>query len=56
MKQQAFTADLYDTRLAEGIPEEDVKEDIARMPIPEYLNCVAVWVAKHERRTLNPNG
>lgn len=48
-----FTANLYDTRLAEGIPEEDVKEDIARMPIPEYLNCVAAWVAKYESRTLN---
>jgi len=40
-----FTTSLFEARLAEGIPEEDVKEDIARMPISEYLNCVADWVA-----------
>jgi hypothetical protein len=40
-----FTTSLFEQRLAEGIPEDDVKEDIARMPIPEYLNCVADWVA-----------
>lgn len=44
-----FTANLYEARLAEGIPEEDVREDIARMPIPEYLNCVADWVASTQR-------
>ena len=43
-----FTASLFEARLAEGIPEDDVREDIARMPVPEYLNCVADWVAKHE--------
>lgn len=40
-----FTTSLFEERLAEGIPEDDVREDIARMPIPEYLNCVADWVA-----------
>jgi hypothetical protein len=29
---------------AEGVPQEDVKEDIARMAITEYLKCVADWV------------
>ena len=42
-----FTTSLFEARLAEGIPENDVREDIARMPIPEYLNCAADWVAKH---------
>jgi hypothetical protein len=40
-----FTTSLFEARLAEGIPADDVKEDIERMPIPEYLNCVADWVA-----------
>ena len=40
-----FTTSLFGARLAEGIPEDDVREDIDRMPIPEYLNCVADWVA-----------
>jgi hypothetical protein len=40
-----FMTSLFEARLAEGIPEDDVKEDIARMPIPEYLNCVVDWVA-----------
>ena len=43
-----FATSLYEARLAEGIPENDVREDIARMPIPEYLNCVAEWVAKQK--------
>lgn len=43
-----FTASLFEERLAEGIPENDVIEDIARMPVPEYLNCVADWVAKQK--------
>jgi len=47
-----FTTSLFETRLAEGIPEDDVREDIARMPIPEYLSCVAAWVAKNENRIL----
>jgi hypothetical protein len=49
-----FTTSLYDQRLAEGISDVHVKEDIARMPIPEYLNCVASWVAKHDWRTPAP--
>jgi len=40
-----FTTSLFEARLAEGIPEDEVREDIARMPIPEYLDCVADWVA-----------
>jgi hypothetical protein len=44
-----FTTSLFEARLAEGISEDDVKEDIARMPIPEYLDCVASWVATHDR-------
>ena len=46
-----FTTSLFEARLAEGLSEEGVKEDIARMPIPEYLTCVAGWVAKHEWRS-----
>lgn len=42
-----FTKSLYEERIAEGIPEDDVKEDLARMPVPEYLNCVVDWVATH---------
>jgi hypothetical protein len=42
-----FTASLFESRLAEGIPEGDVREDIERMPIPEYLDCVKEWVALH---------
>jgi hypothetical protein len=49
-----FTTSLFEARLAEGIPEDDVKEDIARMPIPEYLNCVVDWVTQHEDRSLSP--
>jgi hypothetical protein len=44
-----FTTSLYEARLAEGIPEVAVREDIARMPIPEYLNCVVDWVAGTKR-------
>jgi hypothetical protein len=51
-----FTTSLFEARIAEGIPEDDVREDIERMPIPEYLNCVRDWVAKHERRVLSPAG
>lgn len=40
----AFTTSLYEARLAEGIPEEDVRQDIARMPIPEYLDCLTGWI------------
>lgn len=43
-----FTTSLFESRLAEGIPESDVREDIARMPIPEYLSCATNWVAKHK--------
>jgi hypothetical protein len=43
-----FTTSLFESRLAEGIPENDVREDIARMPIPEYLSCAISWVAKHK--------
>jgi hypothetical protein len=49
-----FTTSLFEARLAEGIPESDVREDIARMPAPEYLRCVADWVAKHEGRNVGP--
>lgn len=45
---QNFTADLYRSRLAEGIPEDDVTEDIERMPIPEYLNCANEWISKNK--------
>lgn len=45
-----FTTSLFEARLAEGISENDVIEDIARMPIPEYLNCVEDWVAKQKKR------
>ncbi len=46
-----FTANLFEARLGKGISEGSVKEDIARMPISEYLNCVAEWVAKQEARS-----
>jgi hypothetical protein len=42
-----FTADLYEDRLAEGIPEEDVAEDIERMPVSEYIDSVEEWVAQN---------
>jgi hypothetical protein len=45
-----FTTSLFEGRLAEGIPEDDVREDLAKMPMPEYLNCVTDWVAKHKGR------
>ena len=49
-----FSTSLFESRLAEGISENDVREDIDRMSIPEYLRCVADWVAKSENRVLNP--
>lgn len=42
-----FTAVLYESKLAEGIPEDDVTEDIEKMPIPEYLNCANEWFSKN---------
>lgn len=42
-----FTADLFDYRLAEDIPEEDVIEDIERMPVSEYIDSVETWVSEH---------
>ena len=42
-----FTTNLYDSRLDEGIPEDDVEEDIERMPISEYLDAVEEWIAKN---------
>lgn len=44
----AFTTSLYETRLAEGIAEEDAKEDIARMSIPEYLDTLAKWMVRRK--------
>jgi hypothetical protein len=49
-----FTTSLYEARLAEGIPEKDVREDIAKMPIPEYLSCVADWVARKNLHSEHP--
>ena len=49
-----FTTSLFEDRLAEGIPADDVREDIERMPIPEYLNSVVNWVATHEDRDSGP--
>ncbi len=40
-----FTADIFDSRLAEGIPEDDVIEDIERMPVSEYIDCVKEWTS-----------
>lgn len=40
-----FTTDLFESRLAEGIPESDVEEDIERMSVSEYLDAVEEWMA-----------
>jgi len=40
-----FAADLLETRLAEGIPEDEVVEDIERMTVSEYLNSIRAWVS-----------
>jgi hypothetical protein len=41
-----FTTSLYESRLAEGIPEGDVAEDIERMAISEFINCIGEWVTR----------
>lgn len=40
-----FTADLFEDRLTEDIPEEDAIEDIERMPVSEYIDSVEKWVS-----------
>lgn len=42
-----FTADLFEDRLDEDIPEEDVAEDIERMPVSEYIDSVDEWVSEN---------
>jgi hypothetical protein len=42
-----FTADLFEDRLTEDIPEEDVVEDIERMPVSEYIDSVKEWVSEN---------
>jgi len=42
-----FTADLFEDRLTEDIPEEDVIEDIERMPVSEYIDSVEEWVSEN---------
>lgn len=41
-----FITSLHKARIAEGLSEDDVREDIARMPIPEYLDCIEDWLAR----------
>jgi len=42
-----FTADLFEHRSAQNIPQEDVIEDIEKMPVSEYIDSVERWVAEN---------
>jgi hypothetical protein len=42
-----FTADLFDSRFVDGLSEEDVTEDIERMPVSEYVDSVREWVLEN---------
>lgn len=44
-----FTTSLYEDRRAEGIPEEDVIEDIEKMSVSEYIDVAKAWVAANVR-------
>ncbi|MBT8400267.1 MAG: hypothetical protein KJO98_07310, partial [Rhodothermia bacterium] len=44
-----FSTDLFERRLGEGIDEDDVLEDITRMPVREYLACVSLWLDDRDR-------
>jgi len=41
-----FSTALFDSRRADELSDQDVAEDIERMPMSEFLGCVRAWVSE----------
>jgi len=43
-----FSKSLFNDRKVEGLTDKQVAEEINKMPISEYLDCVRVWISENK--------